>query len=85
LFVTSLRQSIYSLNSVKLLGKFALIDDSFFQVVHKVDRSVIINIFRTSNDFVLNLVCNESVSLADDTDYHFWHTTLGHLFKVNVN
>jgi hypothetical protein len=85
LFVPSLRKSLYSWNSVKSIGKFALIDDGVLQVVHKLDRSVVINTFQSSNDFVLDLVLSESASLADDTDYDFWYATLGHPFKANVN
>jgi hypothetical protein len=34
LFVPSLRKSLYSWNSVKSIGKLALIDDGILQVVH---------------------------------------------------
>jgi hypothetical protein len=34
---------------------------------------------------VLDLVPSESASLVDDTVYDFWHATLGHPFKANVN
>jgi hypothetical protein len=85
LFVPSLRKSLYSWNSVKSIGKFALIDDGVLQVVRKLDRSVVINTFQSGNDFVLDLVPSESASLADDTDYDFWHAALGHPFKANVN
>jgi hypothetical protein len=85
IFVPSLRKSLYSWNSIKSIGKFALIDDGVLQVVRKSDRSVVINTFQSDNDFVLDLVPSESASLADDTDYDFWHAALGHAFKVNVN
>jgi hypothetical protein len=71
LFVPSLRKSLYSWNSVKSIGKFALIDDGVLQVVRKLDRSVAINAFQSGNDFVLDLEPNESASLADDTDNDF--------------
>jgi hypothetical protein len=85
LFVPSLRKSLYIWNSVKSIGIFALIDDGVLQVVRKLDRSVVINTFQSGNDFVLDLVSSESASLADNTDYDFWHPALGHLFKPNVN
>jgi hypothetical protein len=85
LFVPRLRKSLYSWNSVKSIGKFALIDDGVLQVVRKLNRSVVINTFQSGNDFVLDLVPNESASLADETDYDFWHAALGHPFKANVN
>jgi hypothetical protein len=84
-FVPSLRKSLYSWNSVKSIGKFALIDDGVLQVVRKLDRSVVINTFQSGNDFVLDLVPSESASLADDPDYDFWHAALGYSFKANVN
>jgi hypothetical protein len=62
---------LYSWNSVKSIGKFALIDDGVLSVVRKLDRSVVINTFQSGNDFVLDLVPSESGSLADDTDYDF--------------
>jgi hypothetical protein len=62
-----------------------LIDDSVLQVVRKLDRSVVINTFLSGNDYVLDLVPSESASLADDTDYDFWHAVLGHLSKANMN
>jgi hypothetical protein len=34
---------------------------------------------------VLDLVCNESASLANLTGYDFWHATLGYLLKININ
>jgi hypothetical protein len=76
---------LYSWNSVKSIGKFALIDDGILQVVRKLDRSVVINTFQSGNDFILDLVQSESASLADDTDYDFSYTALGHLFNANVN
>jgi hypothetical protein len=76
---------LYSWNSVKSIEKFALIDDGVLQVVRKLDRSVVINTFQSGNDFVLDLVPSESASLANDTDYDFWHAALGHPFKANVN
>jgi hypothetical protein len=85
LFVKSLRRSLYSWNSVKSIGKFALIDDGVLQVVRKFDRSVVINTFQSANDFVLDLVPSESASLADDMDYDFWLAALGHPFKAKVN
>jgi hypothetical protein len=45
LFFPSLQKSLYSWNSVKLIGKFALIDDGVLQVVHKLERSIILNTF----------------------------------------
>jgi hypothetical protein len=62
-----------------------VIDDGDLQVVHKLDRCIVINTFQSGNDFVLDLVPSESASVADDTDYDFWHATLGHPFKVTVN
>jgi hypothetical protein len=85
LFVPSLRKSLYSWNSVKSIGKFALIDDGGLQIIRKIDRSVVINTFQSGNDFVLDLVPSESASLAEDTDYDFWHAALGHPFKANMN
>jgi hypothetical protein len=76
---------LYSWNSVKLIGQFALINDGVLQVVRKLDRSVVINTFQSSYDFVLDLVLSKSASLADDTDYDFWHAILGHPLKANVN
>jgi hypothetical protein len=85
LFVPSLRKSLYSWNSAKSIGKFALIDDGILQVVRKLDRCVVIHTFQSGHDFVLDLVPSESASLANDTDYEFWHAALGHPFKANVN
>jgi hypothetical protein len=76
---------LYSWNSVKSIGKFALIDDGVLQVVRKLDRSVVINTFQSGYDFVLDLVRSESGSLADDMDYDFWHAALGHPFKAKLN
>jgi hypothetical protein len=76
---------LYTWNGVKSIGKFALIDDGVLQGVHNFDRSVVINTLQSSNDFVLDLVPIKSTSLADDTDYDFWHATLGHPFKANLN
>jgi hypothetical protein len=45
LFVPSLWKSLYSYNSVKSIGKCALIDDGVLQVVRTLDRSVVINTF----------------------------------------
>jgi hypothetical protein len=85
LFVSSLRTSLYSWNSVKSVGKFTLIDGGVLQVVRKLDRSVVINTFQSGNNCVLDLVPSKSASLADNTDYDFWHAVLGHPFKANVN
>jgi hypothetical protein len=85
LFVPSLCTSLYSWNSVKSIGKFALMNDGVLQVVHQIDRSLGINTFQSSNDFVLDLVRSESASLADDTDYDFRYTAVGHPFKANMN
>jgi hypothetical protein len=85
LFVPSLQKSLYSWNNIKSIGKFALIDDGVLQVVRNLDRSVVIYTFQSGNDFVLDLVPSESASLADDTDYDFWHAALDHPFKATVN
>jgi hypothetical protein len=84
-FVPSLRESLASGNSVKSIGKFTLIDDGVLHVVRKLHRSVVINTFQSGKDFVRDLVPSESASLANDTDYDFWHATLGHPFKAKVN
>jgi hypothetical protein len=84
-FVLSLWKSVYSWNSIKSIGQFALIDDGDLQVVQKLDRSVVINSFQSGNDFVLDLVPSESASLANDTDYDFSHAALGRLIKANLN
>jgi hypothetical protein len=76
---------LYTWNSVKSIEKFALIDDGVLKVVRKLDRSVVRNTFQSGNDLFLDLVPSESASLADDTDYDFWHAALGHPFKANVN
>jgi hypothetical protein len=34
---------------------------------------------------VLDLLSSESDSLADDTDYEFWHAAMGYPFNANVN
>jgi hypothetical protein len=70
---------------VKLIGKFALIDVGILKVVHKLDRSVLRNIFQTGNEFVRDLLVSESASLNDDPNYDVWHTALGHPLKANVN
>jgi hypothetical protein len=85
LFVLSLRKSVYSWNHVKLIGKFALINDRVLQVVHKSDRSVGINTFQSGNDVVVDLISSESASRADNTDDEFWHSALRHLFKASSN
>jgi hypothetical protein len=76
---------LYSWNSVKSIGKFALIDDGVLQVFRKLDRSVVINTFQSGNDFGLDLAPSESGSLADDTNYDFWSAALGHRIKANMN
>jgi hypothetical protein len=76
---------LYSWKTLKSIEKFGLIDDGVLQVIRKLDRSVVINTFQSGNDFVLDLVTTESASLADDTDYDFWHAALGHPFKANMN
>jgi hypothetical protein len=60
LVVPILRNSLYSWNSVKSRGPFALINYHDLQVIHKIDRCVVIHTFQTSNDFVLDLVLSES-------------------------
>jgi hypothetical protein len=45
LIVPSLRKSLYSCHSVKLIGTFALIYDGVLQVVCKLDRSIVIEFF----------------------------------------
>jgi hypothetical protein len=85
LFVGGLRKSLYSWNSIKLLGKFALNDNGNLLVVRKLDRSVPLNLFQSAKNFVLDLILSESTSHADNTDYDFWNPTLGPLFKANVN
>jgi hypothetical protein len=85
LFVPSLRKSLYSWNTVKSIGKFALIDDGVVQLIRKIHLSVVINTLQSGNDFVLDLVPSTFASLADDTDYDFWHASLAHLFKATVN
>jgi hypothetical protein len=76
---------LYSCNRIKSIGKLALVDDCILQFVCKNDRSLVINTFQSGNDFVLDLVLSESASGARKTDYDFWHPTLGHPFKANVN
>jgi hypothetical protein len=68
-----------------LIGNNALIDDGILQVVCQLDRSVVIDIFHSSNEFMLDLLPTESASLADDTDLECWYALLGHLFKANIN
>jgi hypothetical protein len=74
-----------SWNSVKSIKKLALIDDGDLQVNRKIDRSVVINNFQSSNDFGLGLLLSESSSLTDDTDFEFWHAALGYEFTAQVN
>jgi hypothetical protein len=69
LFGLSLQKSVYSWNSVKSMGKFALINDGILQVVRKLGRSVVINTFQSGNNFVLDLVPSESPLIVDGTDY----------------
>jgi hypothetical protein len=85
LYFPSLQKSLNSWNSVKLIRKFALIDDGILEVVRKIDRSVVINTIQFGNHFVLDLVPSESASLVKDTDYDFRDAALGHLFKANLN
>jgi hypothetical protein len=44
-----------------------MMDDDVLYIVLILDRSVIIHTFRSSNDFVLDLVLSKSASVADDT------------------
>jgi hypothetical protein len=44
-FIPSLRPCLYRWNSVKSIGKFALIDDGVLQAIRKLDKSVVINTF----------------------------------------
>jgi hypothetical protein len=67
------------------MGKFALIDDGVLQVNRMFDRSVVITIFQSGNNVVLDLIPSESASIADDTDYDFWHAALDHPFKASMN
>jgi hypothetical protein len=85
LCVPSLWKCLYSWNSVKSIGKFALIDDGVFEGVRKLDRSVVINTFQSGNDFVLDLEPSESASLGDDRDYDFSHAAVSYPFKANVD
>jgi hypothetical protein len=84
LFVPNFRKSLYSCITVKSIWKVVLINDGVSQVVHKLDKSVIILTFQSGNEFIHDPVQSESGSLADDTDYECWHTLLGHLFNTNV-
>jgi hypothetical protein len=68
-----------------LIGKFALVDVGVLQVVCKIDRSVLINTFPSSNDCVFDLIRSESSSVLYDTDFDFWHAAVGHQIKANVN
>jgi hypothetical protein len=63
----------------------ALIDDGAFQVVRKLVKSGVINMFQFGNNEVLDLVPSEPTSLGNDTDYGFWHAAFGHQCKVNMN
>jgi hypothetical protein len=83
-FSPSPRKSLYSSNSVKSIETFVLIDDHILHLICKMDRPAVINTFQSRNNFVFDLLPSESGSLADDTDYEFWDTTLGHLFKANL-
>jgi hypothetical protein len=85
LVIPSLRKSLYSWTSVKSIGKFAIINHPISQVVPKLDSSAVSNPFQSKNNFVLDLVPSKSASLANDTNYDFWHTFLIHLFNANVN
>jgi hypothetical protein len=60
-------------------------DDGVLQIIPKLDRSKVIPTFQSGNSFVLDLVSPESESLADDTDFDYYHSALGHLRKANVN
>jgi hypothetical protein len=55
-FVPNLWKSLYSGNSIRSIGKFPLIDHRILQIVHNLDRSVVINTFLSGNDFVGDLV-----------------------------
>jgi hypothetical protein len=76
---------LYRRNSVNIIVKVVMIDVGVLQVVHNLDRSVVINTFQSGNDFVLDLVLSKSASLADNTAYDFWHAALAYPFKANVN
>jgi hypothetical protein len=71
LVVTNLWKSLVSLNSIRLIEKFALIDDGVLQMIHKLNISEDINTLQSGNDFVLDLVLSESASLVNDRDYKF--------------
>jgi hypothetical protein len=85
LFVSSLQNLLYSWNTIYSIVKFPMINDGVLQVVHPIDRSVVINPFQLSKDFGIYLVPSESALLADGMDYDFWHMALGHPFKGNMN
>jgi hypothetical protein len=55
------------------------------QVVRLLDRSGVLTISQSGNDYVLDLVPSESQSLVHDPDYDFWHPAIAYLFKANVN
>jgi hypothetical protein len=75
LCVPSQLTALYSQNSVESIGMFAMTNNGGLEIVGKIDRSVVGDIFPFGNDFVLGLVLIESASLADDTDYDFCYTT----------
>jgi hypothetical protein len=70
---------------VLAIGQFALIINGVLQVVRKLDSSVVINTFQSSNNVVLDLLPTESASIVDNMDYDFWPTALGHHFTAFMN
>jgi hypothetical protein len=57
----------------------------FYRCVSKIVRSVEINTFQSSPDFVLDIIPSDSSSLADNSNYDFWHVPVGHPCKAIVN
>jgi hypothetical protein len=76
-FVSGIRKSLYSWNSIKSIGKFPLIGDGVLQILCSFHGSVVINTFQSANDFNFLHVLTKSESLAVDMDDEFWDAALG--------
>jgi ubiquitin C-terminal hydrolase len=49
-----------------------MVDNSILQIVRMVDRSVVINTFQSSNNFILDCIPSEYTSFTNDMDYNFF-------------
>jgi hypothetical protein len=79
------RKCLYSWSCLKSIGNFPLIDYGILQVVHNLDRSIILKRVYSGNDYVFDLVSSEFAFLANDSVYDLWHAAFSHRLNANMN